>query len=115
MFQNLKRRMLLSLLAMVILAFVLALPTNEADAINTPWCSVSGRYIKDAQGNNVELRGVSLIDVGVADTRTRNARQLIDMATNESDGWYARGVRLPVYTEAIDYTPGWNANPHDYL
>src|SRR3990172_5574619 len=105
------RSLLNVLLLFVLMASLLAIPGGSVGAINTPWLSVSGRYIKDAQGNNVELRGVSLIDVGVADTRTRNARQLIDMATNESDGWYARVVRLPVYPEAIDFTPGWNANP----
>src|SRR6185369_8284527 len=90
-------------------------PIPAARAINTPWLSVSGRFIKDPSGNNVILRGVSLVDVSVADSRTRNARQLIDMATDNANGWYARVVRLPVYPDAIDMTPGWNANPDAYF
>src|SRR5512141_2411199 len=115
MFQSVKLRTLSLLLMIALLTSVLALPTDVAHAINTPWLSVSGRFIKDPAGNNVELRGVSLVDLGVADSRARNARQLIDMATNEADGWYARVVRLPVYPEAIDETPGWNANPDAYF
>ena len=115
MFQSAKLRTLSLLVLMSLLVSVLALPTDVAHAINTPWLSVSGRYIKDPAGNNVELRGVSLVDVGVADSRPRNARQLIGMVTNESDGWYARVVRLPVYPNAIDETPGWNANPDAYF
>lgn len=115
MFQKLKMRTFSLLLLLSLLASLVAMPTQVAHAINTPWLSVSGRFIRDPQGNNVVLRGVSLIDVGVADTRVRNARQLIDMATNEADGWYARVVRLPVYPNAIDETPGWLANPDAYF
>lgn len=115
MFQSLKMRTLSLLLLMVLLTSVIAIPNDVARAINTPWLSVSGRYIKDPAGNNVVLRGVSLIDVAVADTRTRNAAALTNMVTNESDGWYARVVRFPVYPNAIDETPGWLANPDDYF
>src|SRR5512134_1650631 len=115
MFQSLKMRTLSFLLLMALLASFLALPTDVAHAINTPWLSVSGRFIKDPAGNNVVLRGVSLTDIGVADTRPRGAVQLINMVTNEADGWYARVVRLPVYPNAIDETPGWLANPDAYF
>src|SRR5512135_2628801 len=111
MFQSLKLRSLSLLLMLAVLTSVLALPTGVAQAINTPWLSVSGRFIKDPQGNNVVLRGVSLTDIGVADSRPRNATTLINMATNEADGWYARVIRLPVYPNAIDQTPGWLAGP----
>src|SRR5512147_201500 len=103
----------LLLLALVI--SLLSIPSGSAGAISTPWLSVSGRFIKDPAGNNVILRGVSLVDVSVADSRTRNARQLIDMATDEANGWYARVVRLPVYPETIDMQPGWNAGPDAYF
>ncbi len=89
--------------------------TGTVKAINTPWLTASGRYIKDPSGNIVILRGVSLIDVGVANAkRTRNAIQLTNMATDSANGWYARVVRFPVYPDAIDGTPGWNANPDAY-
>jgi endoglucanase len=90
-------------------------PTQTSQTISIPWLSVSGRYIKDTGGNNVILRGVSLVDVSVADSRTRNANALIDMATDSADGWYARVVRLSVYPDAIDGQPGWNANPDAYF
>src|SRR5512138_3478661 len=115
MFRSVKLRTLSLLLMLAVLTSVLALPTNVARAISTPWLSVSGRYIKDPQGNNVVLRGISLTDVSVADSRTRRAPQLIDMATNDADGWYARVVRLPVYPDAIDGQPGWNAGPDAYF
>jgi endoglucanase len=84
-------------------------------AINTPWLSVSGRFIRDPQGNSVVLRGVSLIDVSVANSRPRNAVTLTNMITNDADGWYARVVRFPVYPNAIDGQPGWLANPDTYF
>ena len=107
--------LLVLLLVIAILLSSLALPTSIAHAINTPWLSVSGRFIKDPQGNNVVLRGLSLVDVSVADSRPRNARQLIDMVTDDTNSWYARVVRLPVYPNAIDGQPGWIANPDSYF
>lgn len=115
MFRSVKFRTLSLLLMLAVLTSVLALPTDVARAISTPWLSVSGRYIKDPQGNNVVLRGVSLVDVGVADSRPRGAVELTNMVTDESNGWYARVVRFPVYPNAIDETPGWLANPDAYF
>jgi endoglucanase len=89
--------------------------TQTSQAISIPWLSTSGLYIKDSSGNNVILRGVSLVDVSVANSRTRNVNALIDMATDNADGWYAHVVRLPVYPDAIDGQPGWKANPDAYF
>src|SRR5690242_5815468 len=86
----------------VMLLSMFLLPSSEAHAINTPWLSTSGRSIKDPQGNTVILRGVSLIDLSVADASTRTVTQRIDMATDNANGWYAHVIRLPVYPEAID-------------
>ena len=104
-----------SLVIVAVLLLMMGLPTGVVHAINTPWLSVSGRFIRDPQGNNVVLRGVSLIDVSVANSRPRNAVTLTNMLTNETDGWYARVVRFPVYPEAIDGQPGWRANPDAYF
>ncbi len=105
-----------TLLTITVLFASMFLPTQTAQAISTPWLTTSGRFIKDPQGNNVVLRGVSLVDIGEVNLgRTRNASQLINMATNEADGWYARVVRLPVYPNAIDSSPGWIANPDAYF
>jgi cellulose 1,4-beta-cellobiosidase len=108
-------RMSFNVLLLAVLLAGLLIPTQVAQAISTPWLHVTGRYIQDPSGNNVILRGVSLIDVSVADSRDRTAPQLIDMATDNANGWYARVVRLPVYPDAIDGQPGWNANPDTYF
>ena len=89
-----KHSWFVSFLIMSILLSTLALPTDVVHAINTPWLTVSGRFIRDPQGNNVVLRGVSLTDVSVADSRPRNARLLIDMVTDDTNSWYARVVRV---------------------
>ncbi len=104
-----------SLLVLAILLSSIALPTGVVHAINTPWLSVSGRFIRDPQGNNVVLRGVSLVDVSVANSRPRNAVTLTNMVTDDANSWYARVVRFPVYPNAIDGQPGWIANPDSYF
>ncbi len=98
-----------------ILITIMAIPPHSAHAISTPWLTVSGRYIKDPAGNTVVLRGVSLVDVALADSRSRKATQQIEMVTDNANGWYARVVRLPVYPDAIDGQPGWNAGPDAYF
>jgi endoglucanase len=109
--------LVLLIIALLASLMVMLLPASQASAINTPWLNVSGRFIRDPQGNTVILRGVSLIDVGVANTpgRGRTAIQLTNMATDNANGWFARVVRFPVYPNAIDMTPGWNANPDAYF
>ncbi|HEX9388789.1 MAG TPA: glycoside hydrolase family 6 protein [Anaerolineales bacterium] len=104
-----------SLLVLAILLSSMALPTGVVHAINTPWLSVSGRFIRDPQDNNVVLRGVSLVDVSVANSRPRNAVTLTNMVTDDANSWYARVVRFPVYPNAIDGQPGWIANPDSYF
>jgi endoglucanase len=117
MFRYINIRLLSVFLFLVIALIFGALytRTSPVQAINTPWLSVMGRYIKDPGGNNVILRGVSLVDISVANSRTRDVNALIDMATNNADGWYARVVRLPVYPDAIDGQPGWTADPDAYF
>ncbi len=118
MLQRLKRKLQSLAMALLVTALLVSgniTPAGVVQAINTPWLTPSGRFIKDPSGNIVILRGVSLVDMSVADTRTRNARQLIDMATDNANGWYARVVRLPVYPNTIDMQPGWIANPDAYF
>ncbi|MFC6963230.1 cellulase family glycosylhydrolase [Halocatena marina] len=86
---------------------------NDAAAagIPTPWLHRDGNLIKDPDGNTVTLRGVNIadpkrIDV-TAPARGMTAVQVIDMLTNESNGWYPRMIRLPVQPVDIgEYEPG---------
>jgi len=115
MFHHLKLRFVpLCFLIIALVGSVTLLPIPVARAINTPWLSTQGRFIKDPSGNTVILRGVSLVDVSVANSRTRNAVTQTNMATDNANGWYARVVRFPVYPNAIDGQPGWIANPDAY-
>ena len=107
----------LSFSSLTLVLFVLSMlnPTSTVHAISTPWLTVAGRFIRDPQGNNVVLRGVSLVDVSVANSRPRNAITLTNTLTDNAAGWYARVVRFPVYPNAIDGQPGWSANPDNYF
>ncbi|WP_010248401.1 cellulose binding domain-containing protein [Acetivibrio cellulolyticus] len=92
--------------------FIFISPSPSNASIPTPWLHVDGKYIKDPGGNTVVLRGVSLIDIGAIEHQGsfrggKTAVDLINMATNESSGWYSRVVRLPVYPAAIDGEAGW--------
>lgn len=100
---------------LLISLFLIGALVSCSPATNIPWLSISGRYIKNQNGKTVILRGVSLVGISVANSRTRHANALIDMATDNANGWYARVVRLPVYPDAIDGQPGWRANPDAYF
>ena len=39
------------------------LPIQTTQTTNTPWLSISGRYLKDSSDKNVILRGVSLLGI----------------------------------------------------
>src|SRR3954466_10887747 len=116
MFKNLKLRSLSMLLLVTALlaSAILATQTIPALAINTPWLHVSGNKLMDPSNNVVILRGVDLPDLHVVANHGRTATQLIDLATDSTQGWYAHVVRLAVYPDAIDTTAGWNANPDAY-
>jgi endoglucanase len=90
-------------------------PPQKVYAINTPWLHVSGNKLMDPSNNVVILRGVDLTDLAVVATHGKTASQLIDMATDSANGWYAHVVRLAVYPDAIDHTAGWNAGPDAYF
>lgn len=74
--------------------------TPPADPL--PWLHVEGNRIKDPAGNDVILRGVSLIDLGVTELWEGGIRAMIDRLTKIDDtqgsspGWYTRVVRLAV-------------------
>ena len=115
MFHNKVRFVSLTLLIITMLVIGTVKVTTVAKAINTPWLHVSGNKLLDPNNNVVILRGVDLTDLAVAARHGRTATQLIDLATDNANGWYARVVRLAVYPDAIDQTAGWNANPDAYF
>jgi endoglucanase len=78
--------------------------------IETPWLHVDGKNIKDPAGNIVILRGVDLPDLAMMNTQrgTMNVTKMIDLLTNESQGWYSRIIRHCI-------SPGsWLSNPDSY-
>ena len=117
MFQNIKLRPAAFTLLIISILVIGALVkmTGTARAINTPWLHVSGNKLMDPSNNVVILRGVDLTDLAVVAKHGKTASQLIDLATDSTQGWYARVVRLAVYPDAIDTTAGWNANPDAYF
>ncbi|MCU0914333.1 MAG: glycoside hydrolase family 5 protein [Planctomycetes bacterium] len=67
-----------------------------------PWLHVEGNKIKDPRGQEVMLRGISLIDLGYTESRHGGVLQMIDRITDPHDpqgsspGWYPTVVRLPI-------------------
>jgi endoglucanase len=116
MLKNLKLRSL-SFVVLILVVLTAAMSTTmSAKAINTPWLSVSGRYIKDPSNNTVILRGIAMIDIGVSTFHAgHTVINLTNDVTNSANGWYARVVRYAVYPGPIDGSPGWIANPDYYF
>lgn len=56
-----------------------------------PRLSVSGNKFVDPDGNEVVLRGISLIEIGSA-----NPVAQLNKATDSASGWFARVVRCPI-------------------
>jgi endoglucanase len=86
-------------------------------AASTPWLHVEGKWIKDDAGNNVVLRGVSLTDIRVADQLRpgESARSIIDRVTDDTNGWYAKVIRLPIAPDGVEGVAGWNQDPDYYF
>ena len=80
-----------------------------------PRLHVDGNKIKDPNGNEVVLRGIALIDLGVLQDWQGGAINMIDRLTNKSDpcssspGWYPRIVRIMIAPP--DSVSGW---PHPF-
>lgn len=77
----------------------------------TPWLHTEGNRIKDPMGNDVVLRGVSLIDLGHLDVWQGGSLEMIDRLTDKSDpqggspGWYPKVIRVPIVP--ADASGGW--------
>ncbi|MFB6162727.1 MAG: cellulase family glycosylhydrolase, partial [Halococcoides sp.] len=84
---------------------------SASAGIPTPQLGVDGNVIVDPQGNTVKLRGVNIADpkrINVtAPARGKNAEQVIDLLTSESQGWHPRVIRIPVQPGDIgEHPPG---------
>lgn len=62
-----------------------------------PRLEIDGNLIVTENGEQVTLRGVSVIDPKrAAEERERNAPEMVDLLTDEDDGWHADVIRIPV-------------------
>ncbi|MFW6436455.1 MAG: cellulase family glycosylhydrolase [Halococcoides sp.] len=86
-----------------------ALGTPAAGGIPTPRLERSGADIVDPSGEKVVLRGVNIADPrrinATAQARGKTTEQVIDFATDESQGWYSRVIRLPIHPGDIAGLP----------
>ncbi len=92
------RRSRVSRAALAVVLWCSAVPLYAAP----PWLYVEGNKIKDPRGNEVVLRGISLIDLGYTESREGGAIKMIDRITDPNDpqgnspGWYPGIVRIPI-------------------
>ncbi|GAB3040618.1 hypothetical protein GCM10025298_32560 [Natronobiforma cellulositropha] len=84
--------------------------------IPTPRLHVDGNLVKDPDGNTVVLRGLNMADPKrlnvTAPARGKNAEQVVDFLTDESQGWYPRIIRVPAQpTDIGEHEPGHSGGP----
>lgn len=79
----------------------------------TPWLHVVGNQIQDPAGNQVVLRGVALIDIGIVELDRGGVIPLINRLTDKTDtqgsyvGWQTKVVRLAVYPSDQGGSGSW--------
>jgi endoglucanase len=96
---------------LLVLALLVACSGSTPPPAATPPLHIDGRAFKDPTGHSVILRGVSFADLKELDTMRgpMNVEKLLDLVSDEDQGWYARVVRLPVYP------PDWRPDPDGYF
>jgi len=81
-----------------------------------PWPYVEGKYIKDYEGKILQLKGVSVIDPEIMNTKRgdKNAASIITDAVNN---YHANVIRIPVLPnpDSGEGTSGFFANPDSYF
>jgi len=106
-----------ALLASVLVALAPPSGAQEEPLKGTvPALRVEGNTLRDPNGNKVVLRGVSLpgLEAGAGPNGERAPQGIfsrIDMATDASQGWHARIIRLPV-SRPYDT---WDKDPDAYF
>ncbi|MFB6161907.1 MAG: fibronectin type III domain-containing protein, partial [Halococcoides sp.] len=106
-----------------------AVGTAAAGEFNTPWLhrgsGSDSNLIKDPMGNQVILRGVNIADAKrinvTAAARGKTAEQVVRAATDGTDGWHPRIIRLPVQPWDVAELPpvpmAWNMDnpPEEFV
>ncbi len=109
---------LIFLLSLLLTTSLFACLHTEAGSIDTnTWLQVEGLDLKNADGEKVILRGISLPDIAIDEHRkkkdwpSKSAVELIDLLSDNEQGWYANVIRLTVVP---DRRNGYNKNPQEY-
>ncbi|WP_226021757.1 cellulase family glycosylhydrolase [Halomicrobium salinisoli] len=82
-----------------------AIGSAAAAGIPTPWLHRDGNLIRDPEDNKVILRGVNIVDpyraARDAPYYKRRAETLVEMATDQSNGWHSHVIRIPMQPNDI--------------
>lgn len=107
-----------SLAGLAGLAGCAELSDDGPEPVDVPRLHVDGRWLVDPDGAPVVLRGVSAVDpvwgTEHESERGRDYWETLRLATDESAGWHARVLRVPVEPRSIDAV-GLDAIVEDYL
>jgi endoglucanase len=88
------------------------------EAADLPWLHTEGNKLKDANGNDVVLRGVAMIDMPATEAWEGGIKTMIDRLTDPNDsqgsspGWGTRVLRFAITPEGTEqgspvrYVPG---------
>jgi hypothetical protein len=95
----------------VVAFIVLSLAVSCGSSKRPTRLHTEGRWFKDETGKKVILRGVAFADLNDLNTMRApmNVEGLIDLVSDESQGWFAKVVRLTVYP------PIWRLDPNGYF
>ncbi|WP_415380361.1 fibronectin type III domain-containing protein [Halosimplex sp. TS25] len=79
--------------------------TGQASAgVPTPRLHTDGKWIRDPQGNEVQLRGMATADPGFyRQYHPKSFEEVLRRATDTSDGWHPNVVRLPFTQDSVDH------------
>ncbi|WP_330632936.1 cellulase family glycosylhydrolase [Halocatena halophila] len=80
-----------------------SLVTGRASAgVPTPRLHTDGRWLRDPNGNTVQLRGMATADPGFYRRfHPKSFQEVLQWATDESNGWYPNVVRLPITQDSV--------------
>ncbi|MFC7194069.1 glycoside hydrolase family 5 protein [Halosimplex aquaticum] len=72
--------------------------------VPTPRLHTDGRWIRDPQGNEVQLRGMATADPGFYRRHhPKSFEEVLRRATDTADGWHPNVVRLPITQDSVNH------------